>query len=238
MGYTFQFNDVLEYWPMLVKGIGATICFTLAAAALSLVLGTLGVAARRSRHRPMQWAGRTYLELIRNTPVLVQLFILYFGLPTVGVHLSPNTAAVVGLSIYNGAYVTEILRGGIQGVHKSQLEAGLSIGMSRVQVFRYIVALPALEKIYPALTSQFVLLMLGTSIVSAIGAEDLTARANDIQSLNFRSLEVYIISAIIYMGLVIMMRLGLRLLGIRLFYYRQRPTVMMVYRRQLAPALR
>ena len=221
VGYTFQFGDVLSYWPLLVKGALATLGFALAAMAFSLALGTFGALARRSRRQWLRGVGTAYVELIRNTPLLVQLFILYFGLPSLGIRLSPNTAALIGLSIYNGAYVTEILRAGIQAVHRSQIEAGLSIGMSRFQVFFYVVARPALEKISPALSSHFVLLMLGTSMVSAIGAEDLTAFADEIQSANFRSLEVYIVCTGIYLVLALSLRSMLRLVGDSLFSYRQ-----------------
>jgi polar amino acid transport system permease protein len=221
VGYTFQFGDVFSYWRLLVQGAFATIGFTVAAILCSLLLGALGATARRSWHWQYRWIGRTYVESIRSTPLLVQLFILYFGLPVLGIRFSPNVAALIGLSIYNGGYVTEILRAGIQAIQRSQIEAGLSIGMSRLQVFLYIVAVPALEKVYQALSSHFVLLMLGTSIISAIGAEDLTALANEIQSANFRSLEVYIVCAIIYAGLALGLRSLFRLLGKQLFSFRR-----------------
>jgi polar amino acid transport system permease protein len=221
MGYTFQFGDVFRYWPLLVEGSMATLAFSLAAMALSLVLGTAGALARRSRVAALRLTGRLYVELIRNTPLLIQLFILYFGLPSLGIRLPANVAALIGLVIYNGAYSTEILRAGIGAIHRSQVEAGLSIGMSRAQVGWYIMARPALEKVYPALSSQFVLLMLGTSIISAIGAEELTSFAEQIQSANFRSLEVYIVCAFVYLALALMLRAGLRLLGRRLFVYRR-----------------
>jgi polar amino acid transport system permease protein len=221
MNYTFQFGDVLRYWPLLVQGILATLAFTTGAMALSLVLGTSAGLARRSRSRPLRVVAASYVEIVRNTPALVQLFILFFGLPSVGIRLSSNVAALIGLSIYNGAFVTEIVRSGIQSVHRSQFEAGLSIGMSRAQVFFYIVARPALEKIYPALSGQFVLLMLGTSIVSAIGAEELTSFAGQIQSANFRALEVYVVCTLIYLAIALMLRFLLQRLGAVLFAYRR-----------------
>jgi polar amino acid transport system permease protein len=221
MGYTFQFGDVLSYWPLLVKGTLATLGFSFGAMAVSLVLGTLGALARRSRLWPLRLIGRGYVDLIRNTPLLIQLFILYFGLAVVGIHFTPNLAAFIGLSIYNGAYETEILRAGIAAVHRSQIEAGLSIGMSRIQVFFHIVAVPALEKVYPSLASHFVLLMLGTSMISAIGADDLASLADQIQSATFRSLEVYIVCTIIYLLLALGLRSGLHLLGKQLFPYRK-----------------
>ena len=221
MQYTFQFGDVFQYWPLLVQGAAATIAFSLAAMALSLVLGTCGALARRSRHLALRSLARLYVELIRNTPLLIQLFVLYFGLPTIGVRLSPNFAALLGLVVYNGAYATEIVRAGLQAVHRSQIEAGLSIGMSRFQVFYYVVARPALQKVYPALSSQFVLLMLGTSIISAIGGEELTSFSEQIQSANFRSLEVYIVCMFVYLAMALALRAALRAIGAQLFGYRR-----------------
>ena len=132
------------------------------------------------------------------------------------------TAAVLGVVLYNGAFTTEIIRAGLQAVHKSQIEAGLSIGMSRVQVFFYIVIRPALEKVYPALSSQFVLLMLATSVISAIGVDELTSFAGHIQTMNFRSIEVYLVCIVIYFGLTLLLRSSGRMLGRRLFRYRHR----------------
>ena len=225
MQYTFQFGDVFQYWPLLVQGAASTMAFSIATMALSLVLGTFGALARRSRHWPLRSLARLYVELIRNTPLLIQLFVLYFGLPTLGVRLSPNVASLLGLVVYNGAYATEIVRAGLQAIHKSQIEAGLSIGMSRSQVFYYVVARPALQKVYPALSSQFVLLMLGTSIISAIGGEELTSFSEQIQSANFRSLEVYIVCTFVYLGIALVLRGALRAIGTWLFAYdRVRPT--------------
>jgi polar amino acid transport system permease protein len=219
--YTFHFGDVFEYWPLLVRGAISTLVFSIATMALSLVLGTFGALARRSASLPLRTLARLYVELIRNTPLLIQLFLLYFGLPSLGVRLSPDVASLLGLVIYNGAYATEILRAGLQAVHKSQIEAGLSIGMSRAQVFYYVVARPALEKVYPALSGQFVLLMLGTSIISAIGGEELTSFSEQIQSANFRSLEVYIVCMFVYLGMALLLRGALRVIGARLFDYRR-----------------
>jgi polar amino acid transport system permease protein len=227
MNYTFQFGDVLRYWPLLAEGAAVTLGLSVGAMIICLVLGTIGALAQQSKYSLSYWLSRGYVETIRNTPLLVQLFILFFGLPSVGISLPSNIAAFAGLCIYNGAYATEILRAGIEAVHPSQIEAGLSIGMSRLQVFRHIVARPALEKIYPALSSHFILLMLGTSVVSAIGAEELTGYAGQIQSLNFRSLEVYLICTIIYLVLALVIRSFLRVLGLKLFGYRRRETLLL-----------
>src|SRR5690606_7476959 len=115
---------------------------------------------------------QVYIELIRNTPFLVQLFFFFFALPAVGVRWSPYTAALVAMTVNLGAYATEIVRAGIEAIPRGQIEAGLALNLTRVEIFRFVVLKPALRAIYPALTSQFILLMLASSVVSVISAED------------------------------------------------------------------
>ena len=206
MPYVFQFGEVLRYWPSLVTGVAMTLGFALVAMALSLAVGVLGAVARRSRSRTVRGAVLAYVETIRNTPLLVQLFVLFFGLPSLGLRLDPMVAALVGLVVYNGAFVTEIVGAGIQAVPRGQFEAGLSLGMSRRQVYQHVILVPALAKVYPALVSQFVLLMLGTSVVSAIGVDELTSVAGQIQSDTFRSVEVYLVCIAIYLLLTLTLR--------------------------------
>ena len=223
MDYVFQFREVFRYWPWLVHGTAVTLALSIAAMVLSLITGTAGALARRSHYRLPRVAMATYVEVIRNTPFLVQLFILYFGLPSVGIRMSALTAGLIGIVLYNTAFTTEIIRSGLQAVHKSQVESGLSIGMSRAQVFLYIVIKPAIAKVYPALASQFVLLMLGTSVVSAIGVEELTSYAHQIQSINFRSIEAYIVIIGIYMAMTLLLRTVFRGLHAAFFSYARRP---------------
>jgi polar amino acid transport system permease protein len=221
MNYVFQFGEVTRYWSWLLQGVVVTLIYSVLALALSLLLGTLGAVCRRSRHRSLQLISRGYIQIFRNTPFLVQLFVLFFGLPSIGIRLDAYTAALIGLVLYNGAFMTEIIRSGLQAVHRSQIEAALSIGMSRLQVFVYVVLLPALEKVYPALSSQFILLMLSTSVISAIGVDELTSFAGHIQTLNFRSIEVYLVCIVIYFVLTLLLRGGARLLGYALFPHRR-----------------
>jgi polar amino acid transport system permease protein len=225
MDYVFQFREVFRYWPLLAHGVGVTLAISFGAMLLSLVFGILGAVARRSRFAPLRAMMGVYVEVVRNTPFLVQLLFLFFGLPSLGIRLNAITAGVLGVVIYNTAFITEIVRSGLAAVHRSQIEAGLSIGMSRLQVFFYVVILPALEKVYPALSSQFVLLMLGTSVVSAIGVDELTSFAGQIQTQNFRSIEVYIVCIFIYLGLTLLLRSLSRGLGRYLFSYRRRDIV-------------
>ena len=136
-----------------------------------------------------------YVEIIRNTPFIVQLFFVFFGLPAAGIKLTETTAAFLAMVFNLGAYSTEIIRAGIEAVPKGHLEAGASLAMSRLQILRYIVLKQAFQKVYPALSSQIVIVMLGSAVVSQISAEDLTYAANYIQSRNFRAFEVYLVVA-------------------------------------------
>jgi len=221
MSYVFQFGEVWRYWTWLVTGVAVTLLYTFIATALSVLLGTIIAVARQSGSALLRHAARTYLETIRNTPFLVQLFILFFGLPSIGIRMKANVAAMVGHVIYNAAFMTEIVSAGLQAIHRSQIEAGLSIVMTRFQVFRYIVFKPALEKVYPALSSQMVLLMLSTSVISAIGVDELASYAGHIQSLNFRSVEVYLVVIVIYFFLTLTLRSLARGLGYLLFPHRR-----------------
>jgi polar amino acid transport system permease protein len=202
----FDFSGTFARWPDLAWGAVTTIWLSIAAMALGLLLGTLGATARISRHRAMRLLPTVYVETIRNTPLLVQIYIIYFGLPAVGIRFSPPIAAVLALGIYTGAYATEILRSGIQSIPRGQLEAARALGLTRWRTLRNVEAAQALAAIYPALMSQFVLLMLATSLVSAISVTDLTATANDIQGLTFRSFEAYLVVAAIYLALTFALR--------------------------------
>jgi polar amino acid transport system permease protein len=202
----FDFSGTFARWPDLAWGAATTIWLSVLAMALGLLLGTLGAAARLSRHRAMRLLPTLYVETIRNTPLLVQIYIIYFGLPALGIRLAPPVAAVLALGIYTGAYATEILRSGIQSIPRGQLEAARALGLSRWRTLRNVEAAQALAAIYPALMSQFVLLMLATSLVSAISVTDLTATANDIQGLTFRSFEAYLVVAAIYLLLTFALR--------------------------------
>lgn len=208
MDYTFQFGEVFRHWPLLLQGALYTIAFSLIGMSCGLLVGILGAVARSSRYRVLRGIAGTYVEIVRNTPLLVQLFLFFFALPSLGIRLSAEQAAMLALIFNNGAYSTEIVRAGIESIQRSQHEAAASLGLSPFQTFRYVTILQALERVYPALTSQFILLMMASSIVSGIGAEELTAFGNRIQSENFRSFEVYIVCAVIYLGLTFLMRMG------------------------------
>jgi polar amino acid transport system permease protein len=167
--------------------------------ALGLAIGLVTVLAKRSSHRVLRGAATGYIEVIRNTPFLVQVFFIYFGMPSLGMTLQPWSAAIAALSLNLGAFSAEIIRGGIDSIPRGQFEAGAALGLSPFQIFRYIVLKPAMRTIFPALSGQFVLLLLTTSIVSSISAEELTSVAESVDSITFRSFEVYIVTALLYL---------------------------------------
>jgi polar amino acid transport system permease protein len=205
--YTFNFRDVFAQFDTLVEGALLTLQLSAVTMVVGLILGIIGALARSWGALPVRLAAATYVETIRNTPLLIQIFIVFFGLPSAGLKLDATTAGVAALSINLGAYATEIIRAGIQAIHKSQVEAGLALGLSRLQVFRYVVLFPALKVIYPALASQFILLMLATSIVSQIAVAELFHMASVLQSRTFRDFEVYIVAAGMYLALALAFRL-------------------------------
>lgn len=197
-----DFMAVLQEWPALLRGTG----FTLGLSAVSALLGLgLGVAcgwARSLGPRALGMAVGVYVELIRNTPFIVQLFFIYFGLPSLGVRLSAELAAVIAMVVNLGAYAAEIVRAGIQGTPRGQFEAARSLAMNEWQLFTRVVLPPALGRVWPALVSQIVIVMLGSAVCGQISAQELNYAANLIQSRNFRGFEAYLVAGGIYLVLV------------------------------------
>jgi polar amino acid transport system permease protein len=206
MHYVFQFGTVGDHIGELIDGARATLIMSSIAMAAGTGIGTACAFLRKSASAPIRFLVSTYVEVIRNTPLLVQLFIIYFSLPALGVRLEAETAAVLGLSINLGAYATEIVRAGVEAVPQGQIEAGRALGLTRFQIFRLVILKQALRVAYPALASQFVVLMLGSSIVSAISATELTAVTNSLQSTTFRAFEFYFATTALY----ILIALGVR----------------------------
>jgi polar amino acid transport system permease protein len=206
MEFQFQFGAVFARSDLLLEGLQQTLQLAGTAIVFGGLLGTLLAGIRSLAPRAVGVLIDIYVELIRNTPFLVQLLIIYFGLPSIGMKLSAEQAALIGLVVYLGAYVTEIVRAGIESVHRSQIEAGLSLALTRWQVFRYIVLAPAIARVWPALASQFVLVTLATSVCSFISVQELSAQASNIESDTFRSFETYITVAAIYLVVALTLR--------------------------------
>ena len=208
MGATLDFGVVLEALPALLQGCLGTFGLALAGMALAMVIGVLGVLTRASPIRAVRTLTVAFIEVIRNTPFLVQIFFLFFALPQLGLKLNPTTTAIIALGLNGGAYAIEIIRGGVQSIQRGQTEAGLALGLHKAQVFRLIVLKPALRAIYPSLTGQFILLTLTSSICSSIAAYELTSVAQRIESDTFRSFEVYFTITLLYLVISWMMMTG------------------------------
>ncbi|KAF1020591.1 MAG: L-cystine transport system permease protein YecS [Paracidovorax wautersii] len=205
---------------MLLTGVAWTLGLT----AIATVLGTLlGVACAWARSQGPAWLGWTagaYVELIRNTPFIVQLFFLFFGLPALGIKLSPVAASILAMVINLGAYATEIIRAGIEATPRGQIEAAQSLALSRLQIFARVVMPPALRKVWPALVSQIIIVMLGSAVCSQISTEELSYAANLIQSRNFRAFEAYIVATLTYLALAVAVRRLLNWAGPRFVFGR------------------
>jgi len=215
-----DFPAVLVEWPALLRGAG----FTLGLSAVAAVLGVgLGVACGWARAHGPRWLAAivaVYVELIRNTPFIVQLFFIYFGLPSLGVRLSPEVAAIIAMVVNLGAYAAEIVRAGIDNTPRGQIEAARSLAMSEPQVFLRVVLPPALGRVWPALVSQIVIVMLGSAVCGQISAQELSYTANLIQSRNFRAFEATIVATVMYLLLSIGVRALLNWAGPRFVFGR------------------
>ncbi len=201
MNYKFDFSPVIAGLPNLLLGCLGTLGLALAGMAMAIVIGIGGVVLRDSRIKIIRWLVIGFVELIRNTPFLVQIYFIFFALPFAGIRLNPTPTAIIALGVNGGAYAIEIIRGGVQSISKGQIEAGLALGLHKLQVFRLIVLKPALRAIYPSLASQFILLTLTTSIASAVAAYELTSVAQRIENESFRSFEVYGVVTLLYLAM-------------------------------------
>ncbi len=206
MGYVLDFGWLEDAIALIASGAAMTIFLIAVSAVAGIVLSVLGAAARRSRHALLRQAIAGYVELIRNTPFLVQLFFIFFGLPSLGIRLDPVVAAILAMTLNMTAYTTEIVGAGLDAVPKGQREAALALGLRPRLVFIKIVLPQALKVIFPALTSQIVIMMLESAVVSQIAVRELTYEADMLQARTFRAFETYFIVTLVYLA----MSIGLR----------------------------
>lgn len=214
----FNFSVVLGQWPMLLRGLGMTIALTAASAVLGALLGIFCAWARLHAGKGLKWTVGTYVETVRNTPFIIQLFFIFFGLPSLGLRLSVEMACVLAMTLNLGAYACEIVRAGLQTTPKGQLEAALSLALTPWQIFSRVVLPPALARVWPALVSQVIIVMLGSAVCGQISAEELSQAANLISSRTFRSFESYIVVTLVYLMLAIGLRQLMFWLGPRFIF--------------------
>lgn len=215
MTYQLHFAALWPYWPALLSGLWVTVQLATMATLGGMAIGICGAALRSGKPTFISRLWGLYVELIRNTPFVVQLFFIVFGLPGLGLKLTAGQAALLAMLVNLGAYSTEIIRAGIQVTPQGQWEAARVLGLSRTQTFLRVILPPALQRIYPALVSQCIIVMLGSSVVSQVSFEELTFAANLIQSRTFLSFEVYLVTTLCYLLLSVAMRQLLLLAGRR-----------------------
>ena len=206
MAYELDFGALSEYRGLLLEGTAVTLGLTAVSSVLGLALGVGGAAASLSKSVWLRLPAKAYVELIRNTPFIVQMFFVFFGLPAFGMRLSAISAALLAMTINVTAYAIEIFRAGIESVPGGQMEAGRAIGMRPLLVFGLIVLPQAIGNVSPALISQIIIVMLESAVVSQIAVVDLTHVGDLIQSRNFRAFETYFVITLIYLGLAIILR--------------------------------
>jgi polar amino acid transport system permease protein len=214
----FDFSAVLSQWPLLAKGVAWTLGLTAVSAVLGVALGIVCAWARVHGSAWVMVLAGAYVEAIRNTPFIVQLFFIFFGLPAAGIKLSPEMASILAMVINLGAYATEIIRSGIEATPRGQIEAAQSLALNPSQIFRRVVLPPALKKVWPALTSQLIIVMLGSAVCGQISTEELSFAANLIQSRNFRAFEAFLIATAIYLLLSMALRRLVQWLGERFVF--------------------
>jgi len=195
-----DFSPVLAGWPDILRGGLVTVEVTAAALVLGCVLGLLvGIGRLNPRRRFVYGICTTYVTFIRGTPLLVQLFLLFFGLPQFNILLPAFVCGVLGLGVYSGAYVSEVVRGAIQSVDRGQMEAARSIGMSSGQAMRSIILPQAVVRMIPPLGNEFIALIKNSALVSLLTIHDLMHEGQKIISVSYRSLEVYLAIALVYL---------------------------------------
>ena len=213
MTYTFQFSVVLDKLPYLLGGAAISLEIAILAFGLGAVIGLVGALGKAYGAPLLRRIVGGYVVFFTNTPALVQIFFLFYALPDVGILLSPMTAVVIGMTLNAGAYLTEILRGGIASVRKAELESAAVLGMSFGQIVRFVILPHIAKTIYAPLSNFFIWQVLGSSLAAVFGVEELTGRAINISTANLRSIETFVVTAIIYVAITFVASLGLAGVG-------------------------
>ena len=217
MGYNLEFGWLYDALSTIAQGAGMTAFLIAVTTVAGTVLSVLGAAARRSRYPLLRQAVTAYVEIVRNTPFLVQLFFIFFGLPAIGIRLDPVLAALLAMALNMAAYSTEIVGSGLDAVPRGQREAAAALGLRSRQVFFKIVLPQAMKIIFPALSSQIVIMMLESAVVSQISVRELTYEADLLQARTFRAFETYLVVTLVYLGMAVCLRKVLFVGGRRLF---------------------
>ncbi len=201
---SFNWDLVMNSFPLLLTGAVVTVQITALSVALGVIIGLFVGVARICHVAPLRILAAVYVDFLRGTPLLVQIFLIYFALPVItGQRVDPFFAAIASCGINSGAYVAEIFRAGIQSIDAGQMEAGRSLGMTWMQTMRYIIVPQAFKRVIPPLGNEFIALLKDSSLVSVIGFEELTRRGQLIIARTYGSLEIWISVAIIYLAMTL-----------------------------------
>ncbi|MBU4424261.1 MAG: amino acid ABC transporter permease [Gammaproteobacteria bacterium] len=216
-----DFATVLGQWPMLLKGLVLTVVLTGIAIPLGVLLGIACAWSRLYGEAALRFGVAAYVEVFRNTPFIIQLYFLFFGLPSMGVRLSPEVASILAMTLNLGAYACEQIRAGIEATPHGQIEAAQCLALSPWQIFTRVVLPPSLGRVWPSLVGQTIIVMLGSSVCSQISTEEISYAANLISSRTFRSFESYILVTVVYLGLAVLLRQLLNWVGPRWVFGRR-----------------
>jgi polar amino acid transport system permease protein len=217
-----QYGQILGYLPDFLRGALLSLEIAALAFVMGLGLGLLGASVLQFGARPARAAVRAYVSFFTNTPQLVQIFFIFFALPEFGITLSPYQAVLLGMTLNAGAYLTEIQRAGFQSIQRAEVEAAETLGFSTVQIVWYVIAPHIVRALYPALSNHYIIMTLGTSMAAIFGVEELTGRALNANAVSFRSIEIFSLTALIYVGLTVVASAALYGLGRWLFRVRVR----------------
>lgn len=209
---------VLNYFPDYLSGLGITTAASLLSFAAALVLGVITAVFRRSGIWPLTLIGAVYVEVIRNTPSLVQIFLIFFGLPSLGIHLPAFQAGVIALAINGGAYLAEIFRAGLGKVPSGQFEAGRTLGLGNGDIFFHVVFPQAARYVYPPVINEFIQIILATSLLSTVALNELTGTALVVNSLTFQTLTAFGVALVLYLILTNAVSFAAAWLGRRMFH--------------------
>lgn len=215
--FNFDASVIWESIPVLMSGAKLTIYITLVGLFFGFILGALAGIGKISKNKFINSLTTIYVESVRGTPLMVQVMFLYFGLPlALGMRVPPLTAGIVAIAVNSGAYISEIVRGAVQSINVGQAEAARSIGLTNAQSMRYVVWPQAFKRMIPPLGNQFIISLKDTSLLVVIGVGELTRQGQEIIAVNFRSFEVWMAVALIYLAMTLTMAKLLHMLEKRM----------------------
>lgn len=217
MSYTLQFGQVVGQIPYLIGGAWLSLQLASLSFLFGMAIGLVNATVLAYGPRWLRWPVHAYVVFFLNTPLLVQIFFIFFALPDAGILLSPYEAVLIGMSLNAGAYLTEIQRAGFQSIRRAEVEAAEVMGFNLVQIVWYVILPHICKVLFPPLSNQYIIQVMTTSIAAIFGVEELTGRTYNINAQTFRSLEIFSITAGIYVVLTMIASALLVMVGRRLF---------------------